>query len=175
METGHRDHVATGYHLESWEARVQGKHLCRQVVFVIVRVWWERKVWHMTFEGWLTSHLSVGFFLKILFIHERHRERGRDTQAEGEASSTQGACHGTQSGDSRIMPWAEGRHPTAEPPRCPIYLQFGPQSGQVTYLPATTWPPLTQTWLSTVDLLPRLYSPTAEHWCCRPSFPLHLN
>ena len=36
------------------------------------------------------------------------RERGAETQAEGEAGSMQGARHGTRSWVSRIIPWAEG-------------------------------------------------------------------
>ena len=35
------------------------------------------------------------FFLKILFIHERHRQREAETQAEGEAGSMQGARRGS--------------------------------------------------------------------------------
>ena len=63
---------------------------------------------------------SFFFFLKIyLFIYDRHRERGRDTGG-GEAGSMPGARRGTRSRDSRITPWAEGRHLTAEPPRDPI-------------------------------------------------------
>ena len=41
---------------------------------------------------------------------EREREREAETQAEGEAGSMQGARCGTQSRDSRITPWAKGRH-----------------------------------------------------------------
>ena len=48
------------------------------------------------------------FFLKILLIHEKHREIEAETQAEGEAGPTQGAQCGTQFWVSRIMPWAEG-------------------------------------------------------------------
>ena len=63
------------------------------------------------------------FFFKInLFIHERERERGVETQAEGEAGSTQGARCGARSRDPRITPWAEGRGYTAEPPGCPPKL-----------------------------------------------------
>ena len=50
---------------------------------------------------------GVFFVLKILFIHERHREA--ETQAEGEAVSTQGTRCWTRSQDSRITPWTEGR------------------------------------------------------------------
>ena len=67
--------------------------------------------------------LLLFYFLKIfyLFIHERHREREREaeTQAEGEAGSMPGARRGTRSRGSRIVPWAKGRHQTAEPPRDP--------------------------------------------------------
>ena len=52
---------------------------------------------------------------------EREREREAETQAEGEAGSMQGAQYGTQSQDSRIMPWAEGWH-TTEPPRDPSFV-----------------------------------------------------
>ena len=54
-------------------------------------------------------HIPFFFFL-ILFIYswETHRERGRETQAEGEAGSMQGAQRGTPSQVSRITPWAEG-------------------------------------------------------------------
>ena len=44
-----------------------------------------------------------------LFMRENKREREAETQAEGEAGSMQGAGCGTQSWDSRIMSWAEGR------------------------------------------------------------------
>ena len=47
------------------------------------------------------------------------RDREAETQAEGEADSTQGARCGTQSRDSKIMSWAKGRHSTTEPPRLP--------------------------------------------------------
>ena len=43
-------------------------------------------------------------------------EREAQTQAEGEAGSMQGARCGTRSRDSRIIPWAEGRRQTTEPP-----------------------------------------------------------
>ena len=38
----------------------------------------------------------------------RDTQREAETQAEGEAGSTQGAQRGTQSQVSRIRPWAEG-------------------------------------------------------------------
>ena len=40
---------------------------------------------------------------------EREREREAETQAEGGAGSMQEAWCGTQSQDSTIMPWEEGR------------------------------------------------------------------
>ena len=79
---------------------------------------------------WLVQQATT-FFVKDfinLFVRdrERERERGREaeTQAEGEAGSMQGARCGTRSQDSRITPWAEGRHQTAEPPRDPQQLHF---------------------------------------------------
>ena len=44
--------------------------------------------------------------------------------AEGEAGSMQGAWCQTRSWNSGIIPWAEGRCSTAEPPRCPINWGF---------------------------------------------------
>ena len=64
-----------------------------------------------------TSNRSMIFFK--LFIHERHTERGRERQAEGEAGSLWGAQYGTRSWDPGVMPWAEGRCFTTDPPRCP--------------------------------------------------------
>ena len=49
----------------------------------------------------------------------RDTQREAETQAEGEAGSMQGAQCGTRSRDSRIMPWAKGRHQTAEQTRDP--------------------------------------------------------
>ena len=53
------------------------------------------------------THLSL-FFSKILFIYSWETQREAETQAEGEAGSTQGAWYGTRSGVSRIIPQAEG-------------------------------------------------------------------
>ena len=55
---------------------------------------------------------------------ERERERGADTQEEGEAGYMLGARCGTRSQDSRIAPWAKGRCQTAEPPRDPYFTSF---------------------------------------------------
>ena len=52
-------------------------------------------------------------------MRDMQKEREAETQAEGEAGSMQGARHGTRSWDSRIMPWAEGRHQISEPPKHP--------------------------------------------------------
>ena len=49
--------------------------------------------------------------------------RDRNT-AEEQAGPMQGARRWTQSWDSKIMPWAEGRHSTAEPLRHPNCPQF---------------------------------------------------
>ena len=48
------------------------------------------------------------------------REREAETQEEGEAVSMPGAWLGTRSQDSRIVPWAKGRHQTTVPPRDPL-------------------------------------------------------
>ena len=63
---------------------------------------------------------TVFFFFKILFIHERHKDREAETQA---GSMKEARC-GTRSQGSRIMPWAEGRCQTAEPPRDPLQTVF---------------------------------------------------
>ena len=43
-------------------------------------------------DPWHKVTVKLGFFkILILFIHERHRERQAETQAEGEAGSMQGA------------------------------------------------------------------------------------
>ena len=55
---------------------------------------------------------------------EREREREAETQEEGESGSMPGARHGTRSRDSRITPWAKGRHQTAEPPKDPPNQDF---------------------------------------------------
>ena len=69
----------------------------------------------MPIEGSGGSTLdSIFIFLRsYLFVHERHRERGRD-QAEGEAGSMQGARRGTRSQDPGVTPWAKGGHSTAK-------------------------------------------------------------
>ena len=58
------------------------------------------------------------FFKRFIYLFMRDTHRGRDT-GRGEAGSTQGAWRGIPSRDSRIPPWAEGRHLTAEPSRDP--------------------------------------------------------
>ena len=58
-------------------------------------------------------------FKNIFFIYSWEIHREAQTQAEGEAGSTQGARCGTWSWVSRITPKGEGRHQTAEPPRDP--------------------------------------------------------
>ena len=49
-------------------------------------------------------------------------EREVETQAEGEAGFPQGPRCRTRSQDPRIMPWAQGRRSTTEPPRCPLVV-----------------------------------------------------
>ena len=96
---------------------------------------WNGKLWRIWTEAWcdLTNSKCFTlaavwriFFLKILFVYswEIQRERGRDTGRgrgrEREAGSMQGAWCGTRSRVSGIMPWAEGRRQTPEPPGCPL-------------------------------------------------------
>ena len=52
------------------------------------------------------------------------REREVETQAETEAGFLQEARYGTRSQDPEVMPWAEGRFSTSEPPRHPACLIF---------------------------------------------------
>ena len=54
----------------------------------------------------------------------RDREIGAEIQAEGEAGSLQGARCGTQSPDSRIMPWAEGGAKLLSHPGIPLSLSY---------------------------------------------------
>ncbi|CAD7681545.1 unnamed protein product [Nyctereutes procyonoides] len=66
----------------------------------------------------------------------RDTERGRETQAEGEAGFMQGARCGTQSRDSGITPCAKGRCSAAEPPRHLSYLFMALRgSAPVTIIP----------------------------------------
>ena len=63
------------------------------------------------------------FFLRLyLFIHERHTER--QTQAEGEGGSPEGAPCRAPSQDPGITTWAKGRRSTTEPPRYPRTKHF---------------------------------------------------
>ena len=55
---------------------------------------------------YLFNNVLINIFKKILFIHERHKERQRE--AEGEAGFMQEARHGTGSRVSRITPSTEG-------------------------------------------------------------------
>ena len=59
------------------------------------------------YSGWRA--LTLFFSLKI-YLFMKDTERERETQEEGEAGSMPGARHRTQSRDSRIVPWAKGRH-----------------------------------------------------------------
>ena len=66
---------------------------------------------------------SSSIFKDFLYLFTR--------DAEGEAGSLQGPRRGTRSRDPGVMPWAQGRRSTAEPPRgAPIILllNVGPES-----------------------------------------------
>ena len=79
--------------------------------------------------SWVYTYIKIYFFnfnfifLKILFIYswerDTHTQAEAETQVEGEAGSLQGPRCRTPSWGSRIMPWAKGRRPTAEPSRRP--------------------------------------------------------
>ena len=72
------------------------------------------------FLGAENIQFYIYFFLRFyLFIHERHTEK-KETQAEGEAGSTQEAQRETWSWVSRIMPQAEGGTKPLSHPGCPI-------------------------------------------------------
>ena len=62
-----------------------------------------------------------------LFMRGTKRERGRDTQAEGEVGSMQGA----RSRVSRITPWAEGGAKPLSHPGCPEKLIYSTSSALV--------------------------------------------
>ena len=49
------------------------------------------------------------FIFNFIYLFMRDTEREAETQAEEEAGSMPGARRGTQSRDSRIVPWAKGR------------------------------------------------------------------
>ena len=57
-------------------------------------------------------------------MRDTDREREAETQAEGEAGSTQGAQHGTRSWVSRIMPWAKGGAKLLSHPGIPLRCFF---------------------------------------------------
>ena len=61
----------------------------------------------------------IFFFKDFIYLLMRDREREAETQAEGEAGSTQGARCGTRSLVSRITPWAEGGAKLLSHPGCP--------------------------------------------------------
>ena len=63
--------------------------------------------------------IPIFIFLKILFIHERHTERGKDTGRGRSRLHAPGARRGIRSRVSRIAPWAKGRRQTAAPPGDP--------------------------------------------------------
>ena len=76
-----------------------------------------KKVWLVDLPLSSTTHRVelkwlMSFFYFIFFSWETHSERDAETEAEREAGAMQGARCGTQSWDSRITPWAEGRHLT---------------------------------------------------------------
>ena len=61
-------------------------------------------------------------FKDFIYLFMRDTEREAETQAEGEAGSTQEAQCGTRSWDSGITPRAKGGCSTIEPHRRPIKI-----------------------------------------------------
>ena len=67
--------------------------------------------------------VNISFFFKIyLFIHSERAKREAETQAEGEAGSTQEARCGTRSWVSRITPQAAGGAKLLRHRGCPHIL-----------------------------------------------------
>ena len=62
---------------------------------------------------------KIHFFKDFIYLSMRDTQRETETQAEGEASSMQGARCGIRSRNPGITAWAKGRCSTTEPPRCP--------------------------------------------------------
>ena len=69
--------------------------------------------------------LSIYLSIKILFIHERHRERGRDI-GQGRSRVPMDSNPGPQ---NHTLSWRQTS--TTEPPRCPKLLIFKPQFPQM--------------------------------------------
>ena len=82
---------------------------------------------------------NVAFFFKILSIH--NRQRGRDTgrgRSRLHAGSLR-AWHGTRSWVSSIMPWAEGRCQTSEPPSDPQGMLYLKSNEKTSFLPPNSF------------------------------------
>ena len=71
--------------------------------------------------------------LFFIIIHERHRERQRHRQRKKQAPCREAPC-GTGSRNSRITPWAKGRHSTTEPLRHPLATLSNESWFAVSYL-----------------------------------------
>ena len=70
-------------------------------------------------KSWLSSHQCLFFKDFIyLFMRDTDWERARDT-GRGRSRLPKGSPMWDRILDPRITTWAEGRHPTAEPPRRP--------------------------------------------------------
>ena len=78
----------------------------------------------MTYFGPL-EWIKVKIFLKdFIYLFMTERERGAETQAEGEAGSMQGARRGTRSQVSRITPRTEGGAKPLSHGGCQIKFKF---------------------------------------------------
>ena len=72
----------------------------------------------MLYPSLLPVYLFVYLFLKILFIYSWETYRDAETQAE-EKQAPRREPDVELDPTTGIIPWAKGRCPTAEPPRCP--------------------------------------------------------
>ena len=98
---------------------------------------WKRYFYFIFFQFYWNLNIILLFFKDFTYSWETERE----AEAEGEADSMQGAWYGTQSQDHGIMPRAEGRCSTAEPPRSPDYIPYAMPFIAVTYLFCNWKPP----------------------------------
>ena len=85
--------------------------------------------WSAAFSSKARSSTVIFFFFKILLIHERPREAA--TQAEGEASFTQGAQCGTPSQGPGITPGLKAGAKLLSHPDVPSTEILNPAQGVV--------------------------------------------
>ena len=96
------------YYVSRWGS------FCIHPLGVIWAFWFYRLVVFVRFEDF------CHFLKKILFIYEKHRERGRGID-RGRSRLLAGSLMRDSIPGPGIMPWAEGRCSTAEPPSRPYF------------------------------------------------------